>query len=95
MVRTITLKSYGKGEPIDFRNPANVDEMDRWCEANTHIMVLSNKNTAVNAKVNGKVKRWKKDRSRIEVPLKYGLRECVTFTQHDIDRILIPIADAS
>jgi len=32
------------------------------------------------AKVNGKVRTWKRDPSRVEVPLKYGLYEYCTFS---------------
>ena len=90
---TLSLKRYGKGDPVAFRTPRDVDEMQAWCEAHTHIEFHSRDNDARTAKVNGQVKRWKRDRSRIDVPLKYGMYKCARFDQHDIDRVLIPMEE--
>ena len=35
----------------------------------------------VRARVNGKVKLWKTQPNRLQVPLKYGLRECFYLTE--------------
>lgn len=35
--------------------------------------------TARECRVNGKVRTWKRDARRVEIPCKYGLRECATF----------------
>lgn len=32
---------------------------------------------------NGKVRTWKRDPERIEIPMKYGLSKCVTFVWRD------------
>lgn len=32
---------------------------------------------------NGKVKTWKRDPNRIEIPMKYGFRDCMTFVWRD------------
>lgn len=85
------LKRYGNGEPVEYRTPANIDEMDEWCTKHRRIEFVSNKGDAREAKVNGKVKRWKRDPGRIAVPLKYGMYECTTFYEYDINRILIPV----
>jgi hypothetical protein len=47
--------------------------------------------TARQAKVNGAVRRWKRDCNRIEVPIKYGMYEYAVFYASDINRILIPV----
>ena len=36
-------------------------------------------------RVNGAVKTWKRDPTRVRVPLKYGLRSCDYLTEHDLD----------
>lgn len=90
---TFTLQRYGKGPPVTFRNPVDVEEMDRWCREHSHIEVRSNSGDARQVKVNGQVTRWKRDRNRIAVPVKYGLRECTTLTANDIGRVLIPVED--
>lgn len=78
-------------ESMRFRNPVNVAEMVNWCNMNTHIWFRCNDGTARQCKVNGRVRTWKRDPNRIEVPIKYGLYEYGTFTQYDIARILIPV----
>lgn len=91
MTGILNLKRYGKGEFVAFRNPVDIDEAQRWCEAHSHIEFLSLSNDAREAKVNGKVKRWKRDPKRIEIPVKYGMYECARLNEHDLHRILIPV----
>lgn len=73
------------------RNPANVAEMLSHCNTHSHIWFKTMHGEARQVKVNGKVRTWKRDPNRIEVPVKYGLREYATFTAADIDRVLIPV----
>jgi len=83
-----------KGETREinmFRNPATVAEMIKHCSERSHITFLSIDGTSRTAKVNGRVRTWKRDPNRVEVPVKYGLRECGTFDATDIERILIPV----
>jgi hypothetical protein len=45
------------------------------------------------AKVNGAVRRWKRDPNRVEVPVKYGLYEYATFdTDTAVHRLLTPVS---
>ena len=53
-----------------------------------HPYVLLNNGKVGTCKVNGKVRLWKRDPNRIEIPCKYGMYECFTFTSHDIHRLL-------
>lgn len=55
--------------------------------------VVANDGTAKRCRVNGKLKTWKRDPSRIALPCKYGLYECHTFTEHDIGRILLDVTE--
>jgi len=55
----------------------------------SHIWFKANDGTARQIKVNGQIRLWKRDPERIEIPCKYGLYECFTFTKHDLDRLLI------
>jgi hypothetical protein len=60
----------------------------------SHVWFLSITNDARQAKVNGKVRTWKRDLTRIEVPVKYGLYEYYTFDKHDIEagRLLVRLS---
>ena len=75
-----------------YRNPKDVAEMVSHCNSKAHIWIVCNDGKARQCKVNGKVRTWKTDPRRIEVPLKYGLREYTTFDVTDIGRVLIPVA---
>lgn len=89
----IQLKCYGKGEEVAFRYPKNIEEMCSYCDQNSHIWVQSLSGDARKVKVNGRVRRWKTDPTRIEIPVKYGLRECWTMTARDRERVLIPVGN--
>lgn len=78
---------------LRFRNPASIAEMITHCDSNSHIWFQSTDGTARQCKVNGKVRTWKRDPNRVEVPIKYGLYEYGTFTASDIGRVLIPLAE--
>lgn len=83
---------YSKGETgRNYRTPANVAELIAWCGSHSHITFLAVNGMARTAKVNGKVRTWKRDPNRIEIPLKYGMYEYTIFTASDIGRVLIPI----
>jgi hypothetical protein len=60
-------------------------------ERGNKVWFEANDGTARQIKVNGKVRRWKREPDRIEVPCKYGLYECYTFTNRDLERLLIVI----
>lgn len=91
-MQTFELPKYaGKRGVGVFRNPKDVEEMMCYCAGNRHIWFRSIHGDAREAKVNGAVRRFKKDVTRIEVPIKYGLREYGTFTRDDLERILIPV----
>ena len=45
----------------------------------SHPEFLDVNNQLRDCKVNGKVRTWKKDPNRVEVPIKYGLYEYATF----------------
>lgn len=74
-----------------YRNPVDVAEMIDWCSKHDRITFLSTDGTSRTCKVNGKVRTWKRDPNRVEVPIKYGLYEYGTFEARDIGRILIPV----
>jgi hypothetical protein len=83
---------YDKGKTsATYRNPASVIEAIEYCSNHSHITALSNQGTARTVKINGKVRTWKRDANRIEIPLKYGMYEYTIFTADDLHRILIPV----
>jgi hypothetical protein len=53
-----------------------------------HCLAIKNDGTVGNVKINGKVRTWKRDASRIEIPCKYGLYEYHTFTAEDCHRLI-------
>src|SRR6266850_1046070 len=60
-----------------------------------HIWFLTHHGDARQCKINGRVRRWKRDLSRIEIPAKYGLYEYFIFTRSDIERgaILVEVGE--
>ena len=56
-----------------------------------HIKVLDRHGAVADAKVNGAVKRWKREPDRIEIPCKYGLYEYFTLTNRDYDTIVVEV----
>lgn len=87
-----TFQVYGgKQPPRKFERVKTVDEADAWASSHSHIWFEALDGSARLAKVNGRVRRWKTDPGRIEIPLKYGLYEYATFTARDIHRILKPV----
>ncbi len=89
---TLELTTYGRdAHKMTFRTPNDIAEMVAHCNASSHIWFHATDGTAKRAKVNGKVRTWKRDLTRVEVPLKYGLYEYGLFTSSDIDRVLIPV----
>lgn len=91
-MNTFEVRSgYKPTEMSTYRNPVDVAEMAEYCDKHSHITLRDLKGNARTVKVNGKVRRWKRDISRIEVPFKYGMYEYGTLTAHDISDVLIPI----
>ena len=89
----LTVKDgYTKGKTsATYRNPESIAEMITWCDSHSHITVLDDRGFSRTVKVNGKVRTWKRDPNRVEVPFKYGMYEYGIFTADDIHRILIPV----
>jgi len=56
-----------------------------------HVEFLDIRGQVRTCKVNGKVRRWKRDPDRVEVPTKYGLYEYYTFTNADIKRLVVEV----
>lgn len=42
----------------------------------SRVKVMGNNGKVYDARLNGAVKTWKTDPFRVEIPLKYGMREC-------------------
>jgi hypothetical protein len=80
-METMTLKTYGGKGVATFR-PLTIEEVKTY--TGSHIWFVSVDGTARQAKVNGKIRTWKRDATRVEVPLKYGLYEYGTFDTSDI-----------
>ena len=85
------IDGYDRKSIGHYRIPASIQEMADWCDSHSHITFVDIQGFSRTCKVNGKVKRWKRDPNRIEVPMKYGMYEYGTFYASDIHRILIPV----
>jgi hypothetical protein len=51
----------------------------------SHVWFYTVQKDARQAKVNGRLRTWKRDANRIELPLKYGMYEYFVYTKDDID----------
>jgi hypothetical protein len=56
-----------------------------------HIWFRSISGDARECKVNGAPKTWKRDASRVEVLIKYGIYEYYTFNQSELSRLLVEV----
>jgi hypothetical protein len=56
-----------------------------------HAKILDRHGKVRDIKINGKVKRWKREPDRIEIPCKYGLYEYFTLTNRDYTDIVVEI----
>lgn len=91
-MKQLTLKLYnGREGENTFRTPQSIQEMINHCSKHGHIWFHSIQGDARRAKVNGKVRTWKTQKDRIEIPVKYGMYEYGILTANDIDRVLIPV----
>jgi len=57
-----------------------------------HPSVILRNGRVGTVKVNGKVRTWKRDANRIELPVKYGLYECATLSLDDCLTRLVTLA---
>ena len=55
-----------------------------------HISHKNSDGTPVRWKVNGKVKTWKRDPSRMEVPVKHGIYDYDTLSDCDLHLVSLP-----
>jgi hypothetical protein len=55
----------------------------------SHIQYINHQGRTIRLKINGKVRTWKKDQSRIEIPVKYGLYEYGILNIHDLPNITL------
>lgn len=87
------ITKTSKPELLRFRRIQTVVEAVEHCSRNSHIWFQAINGEARKCKVNGKVRTWKRDPERVEIPVKYGMYEYGTFTEQDINRILIPVEE--
>lgn len=63
-------------------------------ELSGHAQIIANDGTIRNVKINGRVKTWKRDSNRIEVPVKYGLRKHARLdTAEALQRFVIRVSE--
>jgi len=80
--RNPTYKKYGGKRGAGEFRPMTVEEA-KLLNYGDHIWIVAVDGSARQVKVNGAVKRWKRDLNRIEVPFKYGMYEYGTLYNRD------------
>ena len=58
----------------------------KYGETLYHIHRKNKDNTPLKIRVNGAVKRWKRDQDRIQIPIKHGLYSYGYLTNYDFDK---------
>lgn len=62
----------------------------------SHAKIIANDGTLRDVKINGRVRTWKRDSYRVEVPIKYGLYEYATFnTDEALRRFVVIVLDCN
>ena len=57
----------------------------------SNLKFIANDGTLRVIRLNGAIKRWKREPDRVEVPLKYGLRECVRLSGEEACKRLVVV----
>jgi hypothetical protein len=70
---------------------ATLLELDTAGKLPQHWWFIANDGTAKQCRTNGRLRRWKRDLSRVELPVKYGLYECATLDAAGIARLLLDV----
>ena len=91
-METRELPKYDGREGRGTFRAMTLDEAKRL-QYGQHIWFVSMSGDARRVKVNGAPKTWKRDASRVEVPVKYGMYEYARFDARDIagGRLLIEV----
>ena len=88
---TITLMKYGNSKDIGIFRRMTLTEIKSY--RGSHCWVVSISGSAVRVKINGRIRTWKRDANRIEVPIKYGLYEYGTLSAAEaLDTMLIEVS---
>lgn len=58
-------------------------------ECGQHVDFIDRNGDVATAKVNGKIRTWKRDRDRIEIPFKFGMYECFTLNKNEMLKTLV------
>lgn len=59
----------------------------------SHCEFIANDGKLRRVKINGKVRTWKRHPERVEVPLKYGMRDYATFGPEDFWRLVVRVEE--
>lgn len=54
-----------------------------------HVQIILTTGRVGMARVNGAVRTWKRDPNRVEIPMKYGFRDCFTLTLKEATRLMV------
>lgn len=66
--------------------------LDEIKSLGSHAKMIANDGTLRDVKINGRVRTWKRDSNRVEVPVKYGLYEYATFdTSEALERFVVVV----
>ena len=96
MATLILAKYAGREGHGTFESITDLQEVQAHvAKSQGTIWIVSNSGDARRVKVNGAVRTWKRDKSRIEIPVKYGMYEYATLYASDIaaGRIIREVTD--
>lgn len=69
-----------------------IDEI-RALRPDQRVKFLAHDGTMRELKINGRIRTWKRDPDRIEVPVKYGMYEYATFDQYTAPKRLVVVEE--
>jgi hypothetical protein len=83
--------AYRRSPSAEFR-PVTISEVLTWY-VGQHFWIIGREGKVFEVRTSGRVKTWKRDPERVEVPFKYGMYENGRITSDDIlaGRVLQPV----
>jgi hypothetical protein len=77
----------------EVRTWAMLEERSGWQGASPELFYLDQHGLVANIRRNGKIKTWKRDTGRVEIPVKFGMYEAFRINQNDIAAGRLLVAD--
>ena len=89
-MKPIARTKYGGREGVGMFRRMELEEI-KLLKYGNHVWFRANDGSARRVRINGKVRRWKREPDRFEVPCKYGMYEYHTFRNDEAERLLVEV----